>query len=145
MDWRTQGIRVVRGGEKSGDTPDHARHEPRGRDQRHVGPGRRSCGPGRTASSPARRQGRTTTASCESVIYVVHGHALMRWGDRLEWITKAGPGDFLHVPAWVPHQELNASDDEELHCVLVRSGPEELVVNLELEPVAEPDWVPNVF
>jgi uncharacterized RmlC-like cupin family protein len=45
------------------------------------------------------------------------------------------------VPAWVPHQELNASDDEELHCVLVRSGPEEIVVNLELDVVADPAWL----
>jgi len=77
----------------------------------------------------------------ESIIYVVHGEALMRWGDRLEFITKAGPGDFLHVPAWLPHQELNASTEDELHCVLVRSGPEELVVNLELEVADEPEWI----
>jgi uncharacterized RmlC-like cupin family protein len=78
----------------------------------------------------------------ESIIYVVHGEALMRWGDRLEWITKAVPGDFLLVPPYVPHQELNASATEELHCVLVRSGPEEVVINLdELDVVDEPEWV----
>jgi uncharacterized RmlC-like cupin family protein len=77
----------------------------------------------------------------ESIIYVVYGEALMRWGERLEFITRAGPGDFLQVPAWLPHQELNASPENELHCVLVRSGPEEVVVNLELEAVAEPEWI----
>ena len=80
-------------------------------------------------------------AELESIIYVVRGNALMRWGDRLEWIAKAGPGDFLHVPPWVPHQELNASETEELHCVLVRSGPEEVVVNLEVDAVESPVWV----
>ena len=60
----------------------------------------------------------------ESVIYVVSGTALMRWGERLEFITKAGPGSFLLVPPFMPHQELNASDSENLHCALVRSGPE---------------------
>jgi uncharacterized RmlC-like cupin family protein len=78
----------------------------------------------------------------ESIIYVVRGEALMRWGNRLEWITKAVPGDFLLVPPYVPHQELNASATEELHCVLVRSGPEEVVINLDdLDAVDEPEWV----
>jgi uncharacterized RmlC-like cupin family protein len=66
----------------------------------------------------------------------------MRWGNRLEWITKAGPGNFLLVPPYLPHQEFNASATEELHCVLVRSGTEEVVVNLDdLDIVDEPSWV----
>ena len=34
-------------------------------------------------------------------------------------------GDFIFVPPYVPHQEINASADETLECVLVRSdnGP----------------------
>ena len=65
----------------------------------------------------------------------------MRWGDRLEWIAKAGPGDFLQVPPFVPHQEINASSTEDLHCVLVRSGQEEIVINIEVDAVGEPQWV----
>jgi uncharacterized RmlC-like cupin family protein len=66
----------------------------------------------------------------------------MRWGERLEFMTEAGPGDFLLVPPYMPHQELNASATAELHCVLVRSGTEEVVVNLdELQPVAEPEFI----
>ena len=75
------------------------------------------------------------------MIFVIRGEALMRWGERLEYITKAGPGDFLLVPPWMPHQELNASTTEVLHCALVRSGTEEVVVNLDLDPVAEPEWI----
>ena len=30
----------------------------------------------------------------ESVIYVVSGKARMRWGDKLEVMAEAGPGDF---------------------------------------------------
>jgi uncharacterized RmlC-like cupin family protein len=67
----------------------------------------------------------------ESVIYVVRGRARMRWGDRLEFVAEAGPGDFIHVPPYVPHQEINASADETLSCVLVRSGQEPIVVNLD--------------
>ena len=66
----------------------------------------------------------------ESVIYVVRGRARMRWGDRLEYLAEAGPGDFIYVPPYVPHQEINASSDETLECVLVRSDNEAVVVNL---------------
>jgi uncharacterized RmlC-like cupin family protein len=80
----------------------------------------------------------------ESVIYVVRGRARMRWGDRLEYVAEAGPGDFIFVPPYVPHQEINASTEETLECVLVRSDNEAVVVNLDIEPVEEPSpvrWV----
>ena len=80
----------------------------------------------------------------ESVIYVVRGRARMRWGDRLEFVAEAGPGDFIYVPPYVPHQEINASSEETLECVLVRSDNEAVVVNLDIEPVEDPSpvrWV----
>ena len=83
----------------------------------------------------------------ESVIYVVSGKARMRWGDQLEFIAEAGPGDFIFVPPYVPHQEINASDDEPLSCVLVRSGQDPVVVNLDIPMVEKPEevlWVDNI-
>jgi uncharacterized RmlC-like cupin family protein len=77
----------------------------------------------------------------ESVIYVVRGRARMRWGERLEFVAEAGPGDFIYVPPFVPHQEINASADETLECVLVRSDNEAVVVNLEIEPAEPPQEV----
>ena len=77
----------------------------------------------------------------ESVIYVVKGKARMRWGEALEFVAVAGPGDFIYVPPFVPHQEINASDDEPLECVLVRSDGEAVVVNLDIEPVEKPENV----
>jgi uncharacterized RmlC-like cupin family protein len=77
----------------------------------------------------------------ESVIYVVSGKARMKWGDRLEFTAEAGPGDFIYVPPFVPHQEINASSDETLECVLVRSDNEAVVVNLDIEPAEKPDEV----
>lgn len=82
--------------------------------------------------------------SLESVIYVVRGRARMRWGDRLEFTAEAGPGDFIFVPPYVPHQEINASADETLECVLVRSDNETVVVNLDIDSVEEPETVPWV-
>jgi uncharacterized RmlC-like cupin family protein len=48
----------------------------------------------------------------------------------------------------VPHQEINASVDQPLSCVLVRSGQEPVVVNLDI-PAVEPNpeqvhWVDNI-
>ncbi|WP_374571686.1 cupin domain-containing protein [Phenylobacterium sp.] len=80
----------------------------------------------------------------ESVIYVIRGKARMRWGEKLEFTAEAGPGDFIYVPPYVPHQEINASSDETLECVLVRSDNEAVVVNLEIdaaETVEEVLWV----
>ena len=77
----------------------------------------------------------------ESVIYVVKGKARMRWGEKLEFVAEAGPGDFIYVPPYVPHQEINASPDEALECVLVRSDGEAVVVNLDIEPVEKPETV----
>ena len=77
----------------------------------------------------------------ESIIYVVKGRARMRWGDRLEFVAEAGPGDFIFVPPYVPHQEINASTDEPLECVLVRSGQDPVVVNLDIPMVEEPEEV----
>jgi len=77
----------------------------------------------------------------ESVIYVVSGRARMRWGEKLEFVAEAGPGDFIYVPPFVPHQEINASSDEVLSCVLVRSDSDAVVVNLEIEPAEAPEGV----
>ena len=41
----------------------------------------------------------------ESIIYVVKGKARMRWGESLEYVAEAGPGDFIYVPPYVPHHE----------------------------------------
>ena len=76
-----------------------------------------------------------------SAIYVVRGKARMRWGERLEFTAEAGPGDFIFVPPYVPHQEMNASRDEPLECVLVRSDNEAVVVNLDIVGVEQAEQV----
>jgi uncharacterized RmlC-like cupin family protein len=83
----------------------------------------------------------------ESVIYVLKGRARMRWGEALEYVAEAGPGDFIYVPPFVPHQEINASDDQPLECVLVRSGGEAVVVNLDIVPAELPQgvaWIDSI-
>ena len=90
---------------------------------------------------PGAKTGAHHHGAVESVIYVVKGRARMRWGDALEFIAEAGPGDFIYVPPFVPHQEINASADETLECVLVRSGGEAVVVNLDIAAAETPTEV----
>jgi uncharacterized RmlC-like cupin family protein len=91
---------------------------------------------------PSAKTGAHHHGALESIIYVVKGRARMRWGERLEFVAEAGPGDFIYVPPYVPHQEINAGATEPLECVLVRSGQEPVVVNLDIEPVERPESVP---
>ena len=68
----------------------------------------------------------------------------MRWGERLEFTAEAGPGDFIYVPPYVPHQEINASRTETLECVLVRSSGEAVAINLAIDAAEPPEdvrWV----
>jgi uncharacterized RmlC-like cupin family protein len=66
----------------------------------------------------------------ETIVYVLEGEALVRWGHRGEYSATANAGDFLHVPGWLPHQELNHSTQRPFRWIVVRSSPEPIVVNL---------------
>jgi uncharacterized RmlC-like cupin family protein len=65
-----------------------------------------------------------------TVVYVLEGESEVRWGIRGEHSAVVRAGDFLHVPAWLPHQELNSSTTKPFRWVVVRSTPEPIVVNL---------------
>jgi uncharacterized RmlC-like cupin family protein len=66
----------------------------------------------------------------DTVVFVLEGEAIVRWGDRGEHRAMVRAGDFLHVPSWLPHQELNPSSTTAFRWVVVRSTPEPIVVNL---------------
>ncbi|MER7408478.1 cupin domain-containing protein [Streptomyces sp. NPDC000070] len=66
----------------------------------------------------------------ETVLYVVSGTAHYRWGDRLENVAEAEPGDFVFIPPYVVHQEINRSTDLETVWAVVRSGMNAKVTNL---------------
>ena len=139
-DWREIGVRVVRAGELDANTPQTpGMHRAAAIDFAKAGA--QKLWAGTVTIHPDAKTGAHHHGSLESVIYVVKGRARMRWGDRLEFVAEAGPGDFIFVPPYVPHQEINASTDEQLECVLVRSDQEAVVVNLDIEPVERPDAV----
>jgi uncharacterized RmlC-like cupin family protein len=66
----------------------------------------------------------------DTIVYVLEGEARVRWGNYGEHSTIVRTGDFLHVPSWLPHQELNPSKQNPFRWVVVRSTPEPIVVNL---------------
>jgi uncharacterized RmlC-like cupin family protein len=73
----------------------------------------------------------------ETVVYVLAGQSKVRWGRRLEHEDDLEPGDFLFIPPYMPHQEINPSPDRPTQWVVVRSGPEAIVVNLTRSPEGE--------
>jgi uncharacterized RmlC-like cupin family protein len=146
-DWRHHGVRVVRADELDPNTPQTAGMS-RAAAITTARAGAEQLWAGTVVIEPGARTGAHHHGPVESVIYVVSGRARMRWGERLEFVAEAGPGDFIFVPPFVPHQEINARAEEPLSCVLVRSGQEPVVVNLEL-PDVEPEpehvrWVDDI-
>ena len=145
-DWKHHGVRVVHAGELDTNTPQTVGMN-RAAAITYAKAGASKLWAGTVSIQPNARTGAHHHGALESVIYVVRGRARMRWGERLEFTAEAGPGDFIYVPPFVPHQEINASPDQSLECVLVRSGQEPVVVNLDiptLEPPEEVRWVDDV-
>ena len=139
--WKHDGVRVITGEQLDPNTPqtpgmfwqaaiDHARV------------GAQKIWAGTVSISANAKTGVHHHGELESVIYVVKGHARMRWGDRLQFVAEAHPGDFIYVPPFVPHQEINADPNQTLECVLVRSDNEAVVVNItDVDPVEKPEEV----
>lgn len=139
-DWREFGVRIVRHGRFDAGTPQTPGMH------REAAVSRTSAGAeklwaGTVTIQPGARTGPHHHGPLESVIYVLRGRARMRWGDQLEFAAEAGPGDFIYVPPHVPHQEINASADEPLSCVVVRSDQEPVVVNLAVPEVQHPSLI----
>src|ERR1041385_3639659 len=145
-DWRNEGVRIVKAGQLDTNTP-QTPGMTRAAAIDHARAGAEKLWAGTVTIHPNAKTGAHHHGDLESVIYVVKGRARMRWGERLEFVAEAGPGDFIYVPPYVPHQEINARDTEPLSCVLCRSGQEPVVVNLDIPVVEKPEevhWVDNI-
>jgi uncharacterized RmlC-like cupin family protein len=144
--WREHGVRIVRGDELDLNTP-QTQGMTRAAAVTHAAAGANKLWAGTVTIEPDAKTGAHHHGELESVIYVVSGRARMRWGEQLEFFAEAGPGDFIYVPPYVPHQEINAKADEPLMCVVVRSGQAPIVVNLEIPAVERPEevfWVDSL-
>jgi uncharacterized RmlC-like cupin family protein len=139
MDWKEHGIQIVRSSELDSNTP-QTPGMTRAAAITHARTGATKLWAGTVVVQPDAKTGPHHHGELETVLYVVRGRARMRWGERLEFSGEAGPGDFIYVPPYVPHQEINALAEEPCECVVVRSGQEPIVVSLEIEspePVSE--------
>ena len=142
-DWRDSGVRIVHSDELDANTA-QTPGMTRAAAINFARAGANKLWAGTVSIHPNAKTGAHHHGELESVIYILKGHARMRWGDRLEFTAEAGPGDFIFVPPWVPHQEINANVDESLECIVVRSGQEPVVVNLDIpviEPPEEVAWI----
>jgi uncharacterized RmlC-like cupin family protein len=61
----------------------------------------------------------------ESAIYVIEGEVEMWWGERLEHHLAVGPGDFLYIPAGVPHLPANRSATRPARGIIARTDAAE--------------------
>ena len=131
-DWRTAGVRVI----KSDRLDSNTAQTPgmlRAAAVNFARVGSHKLWAGTVIIQPNAKTGAHHHGALETVIYVVRGAARMRWGESLEFAAQAEAGDFIFVPPYVPHQEINALSDAPLECVLVRSDNESVVVNLNID------------
>ncbi len=138
--WRNDGMRIVRGDQLDRNTP-QTPGMTRATAINRAMAGANKIWAGTVSIQPKAKTAPHHHGELESVIYILKGRARMRWGERLEFFSEAGPGAFIFVPPHVPHQEINASSDEPLMCVLVRSDQEPVVVNLDIPAAEEPEEV----
>lgn len=72
----------------------------------------------------------------ETAIYVLSGEGAMYYGERLEQHMVARAGDFIYIPANMPHLPYNMSQTEPCVAVITRTDPNEqesVVLMPELE------------
>jgi uncharacterized RmlC-like cupin family protein len=146
IDWREHGVKIIRADRLDSNTPQTPGMN-RAAAITHARTGANKLWAGTVTIDANAKTGAHHHGELESVIYVVSGRARMRWGEHLEYVADAGPGDFIYVPPFVPHQEINANSEEPLNCVIVRSGQEPVVVNLEIAPADSPQevyWVDDI-
>ncbi len=108
VDWKTHGVKVIPAGSLDTNTAQTPGMN-RAAAINYARVGAQKIWAGTVSIFANAKTGAHHHGALESVIYVVRGRARMRWGDRLEYVAEAGPGDFIYVPPYVPHQEINAS------------------------------------
>ena len=136
-DWKSEGVKVIKGDHLDTNTPQTPGMS-RAAAINHATAGANKLWAGTVTIHADAKTGAHHHGSLESIIYIVSGQARMRWGEKLEFVCEAGPGDFIYVPPYVPHQEINANSAEPLECILVRSDQAPVVVNLDIPVVEDP-------
>ncbi len=132
MDWKNNGVKIVQAGTLDPNTP-QTPGMTRAAAITHATTGASKLWAGTVVVNPGAKTGPHHHGELETVLYIVRGQARMRWGNNLEYSAEAKTGDFIYVPPFVPHQEINAGTVEACEAVVVRSGQDPIVVNLDIE------------
>jgi uncharacterized RmlC-like cupin family protein len=61
----------------------------------------------------------------ETAIFLLRGNVETRYGQGLEKSIVHKTGDFIFIPANVPHQSVNLSEEEAAYAIVARSDPNE--------------------
>jgi uncharacterized RmlC-like cupin family protein len=99
MDWQHNGVKIVPAGDLDPNTP-QTPGMTRAAAITHARTGANKLWAGTVVVQPNAKTGPHHHGDLETVLYIVRGRARMRWGDRLEFIGEAGPGDssmFRHI------------------------------------------------
>jgi uncharacterized RmlC-like cupin family protein len=90
---------------------------------------------------PGNRSKAHKHAGHETAIYILGGESGCWYGQRLQHHLIARAGDFLYIPANMPHLPYNLSDTESCMALVARTDPNEqesVILLPELED--RPDW-----
>jgi len=139
-DWRSNGVKIIPSDRLDSNTPQTPGMTRAAAINRAMA-GANKLWAGSVTIHPNAKTAPHHHGELESIIYIVSGKARMRWGEKLEFVAEAGPGDFIFVPPFVPHQEINANAGEALVCVVVRSDQEPIVVNLDIPAAESPEEI----
>jgi uncharacterized RmlC-like cupin family protein len=136
INWQTDGVKFVRA-----DSIQSAMSGPIGTGRAtafdFAGTGGRETWIGAVTLQPRAKTGAHHHGRHEVAVYVVKGRGQIRWGERLEFTSEVSPGDFVYFAPYVPHQELNLSNDDTLDFVVVRSDNERIVIDLDIVPAEQ--------
>ena len=97
IDWKTQGVKVIPGDQLDLNTPQTPGME-RAVAINLARAGAQKLWAGTVKIHANAKTGAHHHGPLESVIYVLRGRARMRWGEHLEYVAEANPGDFIFIP-----------------------------------------------
>lgn len=120
-------IRLVRSGDASADTSQTAGMARRSGVDSSIGATKLWMG--RVTGLPGMNSGPHHHGDAETGGYVLSGKCRIYYGTDYKEFVECLPGDFVFVPAFLPHIEENPSSDEPVEFVTARS-PKNIVVNL---------------
>src|SRR5688572_33168252 len=107
VDWRHNGVRVVRAGELDPNTPQTpGMHREAAIDAARAGA--EKLWAGTVVIHPNAKPGRPNPEGPGSVISAVGGRGGMGWGERLDYTARRGPAAFSSFRPFVPPREIKA-------------------------------------